>query len=83
MRVSCLREVVYTREAQLRSPGKLLGNMGCDLIASRGLAWRLFVRDICAHYWPTALGYFWAVFPPLVTNLIFILLNSSNMATWI
>jgi lipopolysaccharide transport system permease protein len=48
-----------------------------DLKASRELAWRLTVRDISAQYRQTALGYFWAVFPPLVTSLVLILLRSS------
>jgi lipopolysaccharide transport system permease protein len=81
MSVSTLQEVVYTPEAQLRSPGTLLGNMVRDVIASRELAWRLFVRDTSAQYRQTALGYLWAVFPPLVTSLSFILLNSSNLLT--
>jgi lipopolysaccharide transport system permease protein len=81
MSVSGLQEVVYTPEPQLRSPGKLLGNMVRDLFTARELAWRLVVRDISAQYRQTMLGYFWAVFPPLVTSLIFILLNSSNILT--
>ena len=79
MSVSNLHEVVYTPESQLRKPNKLLRSMARDLIASRELAWRLFVRDVSARYRQTALGYFWAVFPPLVTSLVFVLLNSSKM----
>jgi len=48
-----------------------------DLKASRELSWRLLIRDISAQYRQTLLGYFWAVFPPLVTTLVFILLRSS------
>jgi lipopolysaccharide transport system permease protein len=51
--------------------------MSRDLKASRELAWRLLIRDISAQYRQTLLGYFWAVFPPLVTTLVFILLRSS------
>jgi lipopolysaccharide transport system permease protein len=50
-----------------------------DLVLSRELAWRLIVRDISAQYRQTVLGYFWAVFPPLVTTAVFILLKSSAM----
>lgn len=50
-----------------------------DLRASRELAWRFIVRDISAQYRQTALGYFWAIFPPLVASIIFILLNSSKV----
>jgi lipopolysaccharide transport system permease protein len=81
MSASGLQEVVYTREPQLRRPARLLRNMARDLMASRELAWRLFSRDISAQYRQTALGYFWAVFLPVVTSLIFILLNSSKVMT--
>ena len=46
---------------------------------SRELAWRLFKRDIVAQYRQTLLGYFWAIFPPLVTISVFILLNASRL----
>jgi lipopolysaccharide transport system permease protein len=67
----------YTPESRLRHPITLLKEMWRDLSASRELAWRLTVRDISAQYRQTALGYFWAVFPPLVTSLVLILLKSS------
>jgi lipopolysaccharide transport system permease protein len=50
-----------------------------DLSASRELAWRICARNITAQYRQTALGYVWAVIPPLMTSLVFILLNSSNL----
>ena len=78
-RTQNLPVVVYTPESQLRRPGLLLRSMWRDLKASRELAWRLLVRDISAQYRQTVLGYFWAVFPPLVTSLVFILLNSSHV----
>ena len=74
-----LPEIIYTPESQLRHPGKLLRSMIRDLFASRELAWRLLVRDVSAQYRQTALGYFWAVFPPLVISLVFIIVNSSNV----
>lgn len=67
----------YTPESRLRHPIILLRQMWKDLKASRELAWRLIVRDISAQYRQTVLGYFWAVFPPLVTSLVLILLRSS------
>jgi lipopolysaccharide transport system permease protein len=67
----------YTPESRLRHPLTLLRQMWKDLKASRELAWRLIVRDISAQYRQTALGYFWAIFPPLVTSLVLILLRSS------
>ena len=67
----------YTPESRLRHPIALIKEMWADLKRSRELAWRLIIRDISAQYRQTALGYFWAVFPPLVTSLVLILLRSS------
>ncbi|UCH95036.1 MAG: ABC transporter permease [Candidatus Aminicenantes bacterium] len=67
----------YTPESRVRHPIALLKEMFRDLKDSRELAWRLVIRDISAQYRQTALGYFWAVFPPLVTSLVLILLKSS------
>jgi lipopolysaccharide transport system permease protein len=50
-----------------------------DLLASRELAWRLFVRNIAAQYRQSALGYVWAVAPLLLTSSVFILLHSAGL----
>jgi lipopolysaccharide transport system permease protein len=70
---------VYTPDPQLRTPGRLIREMVRDLSASRELAWRLFARNITSQYRQTALGYVWAVAPPLVTSFLFILLNSAKL----
>lgn len=75
--VSHLKVTKYTPESRIRHPISLLKDMWGDLKASRELAWRLVIRDISALYRQTALGYFWAVFPPLVTSAVLILLKSS------
>jgi len=67
----------HTPESKIRHPLILIKEMFRDLWNSRGLAWRLMVRDISALYRQTILGYFWAVFPPLVTALVLVLLRSS------
>lgn len=74
-----LPEVVYTPESALRHPGQLLRSMWHDLLASRELAWRLFVRNLSAQYRQSVLGYVWAFLPPLVTALTFIFLNSQKI----
>lgn len=53
--------------------------MLADLLASRELAWRLFVRDLSAQYRSSALGYFWVFVPPLVASLPFIYLNAAGV----
>lgn len=70
---------VYTPDPQLRTPGRLVREMIRDLSASRELAWRLCARNISTQYRQTALGYVWAIAPPLMTSVLFILLNSANL----
>lgn len=77
--MSDLPVTVYTAESPLRHPGKLLRSMIEDLVASRGLAWRLFVRDFSAQYRQTLFGYFWVFVPPLAAALPFIFLNSQGV----
>jgi hypothetical protein len=68
----------HTPESKIRHPFTLLKDMSRDLKASRELAWRLIIRDISAQYRQTVLGYFWAIFPPLVASLVFVLLRSAK-----
>ena len=79
VRESQIRERTYTPESELRHPLRLLRGMGSDLVAGRELAWRLFVRDTAAQYRQSVLGYFWVILPPLLTSLVFILMNSANV----
>ena len=74
-----LKETVYSPDSELRNPGRLVHSMMSDLLASRELAWRLFVRNISAQYRQSLLGYFWAFIPPLFTTLIWVFLNSQNI----
>lgn len=61
--------VVYTSESRVRHPVQLFREMGRDLLASRELAWRLFVRDISAQYRQSLFGILWAFVPPIVTAI--------------
>jgi lipopolysaccharide transport system permease protein len=74
-----LRETIYTPESQLLRPAALLRRMGRDLMGSRELAWRLFVRNVSARYRQTALGYLWALLPPLAATALFVLLRRSGV----
>lgn len=74
-----LPRTVYTPESPLRHPAQLFGAMWRDLLASRELAWRLFVRDTRAQYRNSILGYLWVFIPPLVAALPFIYLNSQGI----
>ncbi len=70
---------VYTPESPLRHPGRLIREIIADILGSRELAWRLFVRDISALYRQSLLGYVWAFLPALVTTLTFTYLNSQGI----
>jgi lipopolysaccharide transport system permease protein len=76
-----LPEVVYTTESAVRHPGQLFGAMIHDLSASRGLAWRLFIRNLSGQYRQSILGYLWAFVPPIVTTLTFVFLNAADIVS--
>lgn len=79
MGLTALRKTVYSPQSKLRQPGLLAREMLSDLVASRGLAWRLFVRNISAQYRQSFLGYIWAFLPPLFSMAIWVLLNSQKV----
>ncbi|CCK80308.1 predicted O-antigen export system, permease protein [Desulfobacula toluolica Tol2] len=70
---------IYSSEPLLRHPKKLFLGMYRDLLISKELAWRLFIRNISAMYRQTFLGYIWAFLPPIVTTLVFTFLNSQKI----
>ena len=74
-----VRDTVYTPESPLRHPAKLVRDMGADLLRSRELARRLFLRDLRAQYRHSLLGYVWVIAPPLLASVPFIYLNSSGV----
>ena len=70
---------LYTPESPLRQPAKFVREMFADLLASRELAWRLFIRDLSAQYRNSVLGYVWVFVPPVVASLPFVYLNSTGV----
>jgi lipopolysaccharide transport system permease protein len=60
---------IYTSESRIRHPIQLFKEMGRDLLDSRELAWRLFIRDISAQYRQSLFGVMWAFLPPIITAL--------------
>ncbi|MEL6495209.1 MAG: ABC transporter permease [Cyanobacteria bacterium J06623_7] len=73
------KETIYTPESKIKHPGSLLQLMWRDLLASRGLAWQLMVRDIKAQYRQSFLGVFWAFLPPIFLACGFTLAGQSNV----
>lgn len=53
--------------------------IGREMLEWRGLTWRLFVRDLSARYRQSVLGYFWALFPPVIVALVFTFLKSQRV----
>ena len=70
---------VYSPESQIKQPILMLRIMWRDLLASRELAWQLFIRDINAQYRQSALGFFWAIVPAIVTAWGFSLARNSGI----
>jgi len=70
---------IYTPESPLRQPGRFVAAMIADVVRSRELAWRLFVRDLAAQYRNSIFGYLWAFVPPLMASLPFIYLNYAGV----
>jgi lipopolysaccharide transport system permease protein len=70
---------IYTPESPLRQPTRFVHAMVGDLLASRQLAWRLFIRDLSAQYRNSLLGYVWVFVPPLMASLPFVYLNSAGV----
>lgn len=72
---------IYTAASPLRAPVKLIGATIHDAWAARELAWRLLVRNLSARYRQTLLGYGWAILPPLLTSVVFVLLHQAGYFT--
>jgi lipopolysaccharide transport system permease protein len=66
---------VYTPDAIYRSGCHVWGAMMQDMVRSRGLIWRLFMRQWAGQYRQTWLGYFWAVVPTIIAVFAFVLLR--------
>lgn len=70
---------VYSPSGGAGAPARLLARVIGDAVASRGLAWRLAVRDISAQYRQSYLGYLWAFIMPLANTLVWIALKGSGV----
>lgn len=71
--------IIYSPESQIRTPSRFLRAMINDMKNSRELAWRLFVRDFFARYRRSVLGIFWSFLPPILTGLVFIVLQKKGV----
>lgn len=74
-------EVVYSSEAQLRKPGRVLRQILADLAASTEQARWLFLADLRAQHRRSLLGYLWILLPPLATMLTWVFLSHVGLIT--
>ncbi|MFB0555267.1 MAG: ABC transporter permease [Phycisphaerae bacterium] len=72
------QEAVYTPDAHLGFGWRVWRDMARELIQSRELMWRLFLRDLSARYRQSVFGYVWAVMPAIVTVVTFTYLKGSG-----
>ncbi len=71
---------LYQPDAQLKMGWFVIWReMFDELISSRELIWRLFVRDFLAKYKQTVLGILWALIMPLLMVGTFIFLNRAGV----
>ncbi|MFC2126064.1 ABC transporter permease [Bacteroidota bacterium] len=70
---------VYSPESGIRNPKQLFGDMWSDLLSSRSLGWRLFLRNIRGMYRQSLLGIFWAFIPPIMTTAVWVFLNGQKI----
>lgn len=73
------RTVIYSANGHLGLGLGLWREMVRELIDSKDLTWRLYLRDFSARYRQSVLGYFWAIVPVLVTVATFSWLNRARV----
>lgn len=71
---------IYEPDREIKS-GWFAGwnQMVKELIASRELIWRLFLRDFLARYKQTALGILWAIIMPVIVVGVFVFMNRAGI----
>ncbi len=72
-------ETVYEPRPDIQRPAVLLAGIARDIWTSRGLAWRLFLRNLRGQYRQTLLGLLWAFLPPLANTAIWIFLRKQGV----
>ena len=70
---------VYEPDIQLRMGIRIWREMFRELVESRGLVWRLFVRNLAGRYRQAALGFIWVLVTPFVAIGTFVFLNRAGI----
>ncbi|MFN3917679.1 MAG: ABC transporter permease [Flavobacteriales bacterium] len=76
-----LKETRYTAKGRQNSL-KMLQAIAADVPQAHALGYRLAQRNIKAKYRQSFLGVLWAVFPPLATSLVWIILRGQGVVSF-
>ncbi|MBU1862202.1 MAG: ABC transporter permease [Candidatus Omnitrophica bacterium] len=74
-----MKPIIYEPTKYLKLGIKIWPEMFSELIQSRELMWRLFMRDVFAKYKQSLFGYFWVLLLPFITIGTFIFLNRTGV----
>nr|WKN36990.1 ABC transporter permease [Tunicatimonas sp. TK19036] len=74
-----VNRIVYTPESGIKTPETLIKDLWYSLPKAHALGYRLFLRNLKGMYRQSLLGLLWSVVPPLVTSVIWILLNGQRV----
>ncbi len=74
-----MEENVYFPNKHLKLGVRIWPRMFRDLIRSRELIWRLFLRNLAAKYKQAVLGYLWAFIMPFIPIGTFMFLNRAGI----
>jgi len=72
-------EQVYIPNKHLKLGIRIWREMFRELIHTRELTWRFFIRDLSAKYKQSVLGYLWAVIMPFIAIGSFMFLNRTGV----
>jgi len=76
-----MRQVVYTPGSHIEPGLQHWRKMAIELVDSRELIWRFFLREFSARYRQSFFGCLWAVMPAIVTAATFTYLNRTGTLT--
>jgi lipopolysaccharide transport system permease protein len=76
-----LPERVITPHDGIEAFSDAIRSIGRDWSFTRGLAWRMFLRDTRATYRQSFLGYIWLLLPALANTLVWVFLNGANVVS--
>ena len=79
MTTNKLQETIYTADSPVRHPAQLVHDTFTELLSSRGLAWRMLIRNLQGQYRRAFLGVLWAFVPSIVMATTFTFAQSAQV----